>query len=300
MKILAFDTSTSSAALALWQDHRYLVDCRYQFGNQHSQFLLTEIEHLLRRVSWERQDLNALVVGLGPGSFTGLRVGVATAQGLSFALSRPLYGASSLDALAQSAPSGPPLVVACVDARKQELYVRIYRRPTLSSPANPPVTADIPSHSPYLISSQLSSDASEHPAYVSSGLPTLIPVTPHLLLTPDALARRLQDYGEDALLVGSGASLYHAAIQRQISSQLWRPTTSLFDELWASQLIPLAWPDILAGGTRHAHQIQPIYIRPSEAEMNIGPPGGGTPLKHRLQEDGTILPDSKNGTSRMV
>lgn len=280
MKIVAFDTSTSYAALAFWHKDQCLIDIRFQFGNQHSQFLLAEIEHHRKRLGWQLQEINALVVGLGPGSFTGLRVGLATAQGLSFALSCPLYGVSSLDALAQTAPHGASLLALCTDARKQELYVRLYRRAFCARSA--PLSPQDPAHT----NVTAGNDALEQtmpPVAISS----------HLLLTPSSLAQHLCSFQEEVLLLGNGASLYASQIQAQVPQKLWK-ADPVFDHVWASQLITLALPEIQTGRALAPQQIQPIYIRPSEAEMNIGPPMGGSPLKHRLQEDGSILPDSSD------
>ena len=124
MKILAFDTSSHHASFALVQGEKCLAELHGDFGTRHSTRIIGEIQYLLELVQWKKEDLDALVIGIGPGSFTGLRVCLATAQGLSFALQCPLYGISSLDAMAQTAPDGPSLLATCVDARKKELYVR--------------------------------------------------------------------------------------------------------------------------------------------------------------------------------
>lgn len=267
MKIFAFDTSTHYASLSLWDGEQCVYDMRSQFGTRHSERLLLELEHGLELSGWTKNDLEAIVVGTGPGSFTGLRVGLATAQGLSFAMNLPLYGVSSLDALAQSAPSGPELLAVCIDARKQELYVRLYRRNNLASGG-------------------VEGQSLEHP--------TIQAVSTHLLVKPDSLAAKLNAFGEDVMLVGNGANVYLETLKQNVHSHIVVPANQWFHHVWAGHMIPLAWAEIQSGESKPAHEILPLYIRPSEAEMNIGPPTGGPPLKDRIREDGSYSSTSES------
>jgi len=111
---LAFDTATSVATSALVRDGEVL-------GERTSVpiAVLEDVDALLRDAGVEPGDLDALVVGVGPGSFTGVRMGLAVARGLSFALDLRVAGVSTLDALAAGAPDA----VALVDAKRRELFV---------------------------------------------------------------------------------------------------------------------------------------------------------------------------------
>jgi len=111
---LAFDTATSVATSALVRDGEVL-------GERTSVpiAVLEDVDALLRDAGVEPGDLDALVVGVGPGSFTGVRMGLAVARGLSFALDLHVAGVSTLDALAAGAPDA----VALVDAKRRELFV---------------------------------------------------------------------------------------------------------------------------------------------------------------------------------
>ncbi len=270
MKILALDTSSHHASFALVEENRCLAELYAEIGTRHSERMIGEIDNLLALVLWDKQDLDALVVGLGPGSFTGLRVGLATAQGLSFALERPLYGISSLDAMAQAAPNGPSLLATCVDARKKELYVRFYRR-SLPNPT----------------ASESHTGSNKHTKHPLPLLPPK-PLSAHMLLSPDAFAEALQEWEEDVLLVGSGASLYRDQLQTAVQHQIYLPYSQNAHRISASQMARLAMPTIIQGKKTPTHLVQPIYIRPSDAEINIGPPTGGPPLKGRLTPDGKI------------
>jgi tRNA threonylcarbamoyladenosine biosynthesis protein TsaB len=123
MKILALDTSTLTAQVAVW-DERVLAE-RARPVSTHSETLLSLVDECLREAGLRASDLDAIACGAGPGSFTGLRIGLASAKGLCFALSRPLLLVSSLEALAARAPDG--LVCATLDAYKQEVYAALFR-----------------------------------------------------------------------------------------------------------------------------------------------------------------------------
>ena len=114
MLILAFDTATRVATSALVRDGEVL-------GERVSTAvtLLEEVDDLLRAAGAAPGDLDALAVGTGPGSFTGVRIGLATARGLALSLGIPAAGVSTLDALAAGAPGALPVI----DARRSEVFV---------------------------------------------------------------------------------------------------------------------------------------------------------------------------------
>jgi tRNA threonylcarbamoyladenosine biosynthesis protein TsaB len=114
MLVLAFDTATDVATSALVEDGRVL-------GERLSEprALLGDVDALIAWAGAEPADLDALVVGTGPGSFTSTRIGLATARGLALALDLPVAGVSTLDALAAAAPEAFPVV----DARHREVFV---------------------------------------------------------------------------------------------------------------------------------------------------------------------------------
>jgi tRNA threonylcarbamoyladenosine biosynthesis protein TsaB len=125
MLILAFDTATDVATSALVSDGEVV-------GERASRAvtLLEDIDALLRQASAHTADVDALAVGIGPGSFTGVRVGLATARGLALALDVPVAGVSTLAALAAGAPGALPVV----DARRKEVFV-LQGEPRVLAPA---------------------------------------------------------------------------------------------------------------------------------------------------------------------
>jgi tRNA threonylcarbamoyladenosine biosynthesis protein TsaB len=114
MLILAFDTATDVATSALADDGEVL-------GERASRAvtLLEDVDALLRQAGLQTRDIEALAVGIGPGSFTGVRIGLSTARGLALALGIPVAGVSTLDALEAGAPGALPVI----DARRREVFV---------------------------------------------------------------------------------------------------------------------------------------------------------------------------------
>jgi tRNA threonylcarbamoyladenosine biosynthesis protein TsaB len=114
MLILAFDTATDVATSALVSDGEVLGE-----RSSRASTLLEDVDALLRQAGAHTRELEALAVGVGPGSFTGVRIGLSTARGLALALGVPVAGVSTLDALAAGAPGAVPVI----DARRREVFV---------------------------------------------------------------------------------------------------------------------------------------------------------------------------------
>ena len=126
MNILSADTSTDVLSIALSTDNSYeerLVKGRFS----HSEDLLAEIESLLSRAGIGMADLDLLAVTKGPGSFTGLRIGMASMKGISSALSVPLVSIPTLDAIAEAASTYPGAILPAIDARKHRFYISLHK-----------------------------------------------------------------------------------------------------------------------------------------------------------------------------
>ncbi len=126
LRILALDSSSMSGSVALSCGSVPVAEVFLQIGKTHSEILLDQIDQLLSRAGWAPADLDLLAVVTGPGSFTGLRIGVATVKGLAQALNKPVVGVSSLQAVAMNLPLVQTPVCAFLDARKKEVYTQIF------------------------------------------------------------------------------------------------------------------------------------------------------------------------------
>jgi tRNA threonylcarbamoyladenosine biosynthesis protein TsaB len=124
--VLAIDTSARVAGVALVTAEQVLAEETWRAAKSHTTQLLPVVQHVLRVNGGSTRDLTALAVAVGPGAFSGLRVGIATAKALAWALNIPCLGVGSLDALA-AAVSGAPRVLAVLDAGRGEWYWATYR-----------------------------------------------------------------------------------------------------------------------------------------------------------------------------
>lgn len=125
MKILAFDTSSTALSVALLEDENLVAEATVTVKKNHSISLMPTIDFLVAQVSWQPADLDRVVVAQGPGSYTGLRVAVATAKTLAYALNIDLVGVSSLQALMDHSADG--VVIPIMDARRNNVYAGFYK-----------------------------------------------------------------------------------------------------------------------------------------------------------------------------
>jgi len=128
--LLAFDTATPFVTVALHDGADVVAERRSEEPMRHGELLAPLIEQVMARAGVVRQDLTAIAVGVGPGPFTGLRVGLVTARTLAFVLDVPVYGVCSLDVIAVEAALGPAPMgcdfVVATDARRKEVYLAAY------------------------------------------------------------------------------------------------------------------------------------------------------------------------------
>nr|WP_276581893.1 tRNA (adenosine(37)-N6)-threonylcarbamoyltransferase complex dimerization subunit type 1 TsaB [Cellulomonas sp. RIT-PI-Y] len=125
--MLALDTSSAASAAVVADDGRTLATRSSGEPRRHAELLTPLIESVLTEAGVDRTELTGVVAGTGPAPFTGLRVGLVTARTLGLALDIPVYGVSSLDALALAAVDGPQEVLVVTDARRKEVYWARYR-----------------------------------------------------------------------------------------------------------------------------------------------------------------------------
>jgi tRNA threonylcarbamoyladenosine biosynthesis protein TsaB len=165
MRLLAIETATPQSGVVLSEDRGIVATASRLDPTGHAGFLVPAIDFCFDQAGWFPDDLDAIVVDIGPGLYTGIRVGIATAQGLASALGIPVVAGTSLDALALEAATGHRHIFSIVDVRRGELAVSTYRpvpggvvrdapaelmsmdglrAALMSDPGNPLVVGDVP------------------------------------------------------------------------------------------------------------------------------------------------------------
>jgi len=125
--ILAFETSAKACSVALHDGNKLLAESYQNTGLTHSQTLMTMAEDLLKTCGMTAGDVTHLAVAAGPGSFTGVRIGVAAAKGFGWGAELPVYGVSTLESMARSLGVWDGHVCACMDARRSQVYNALFR-----------------------------------------------------------------------------------------------------------------------------------------------------------------------------
>jgi len=126
LKILGIDTSSKYLSIALSEDDSIIVEHSFLLDRKHSSLLIPKINQMLKEKNVPIGNIDAFVVGLGPGSFTGLRIGVSTVKGFGLASGKPCIGVSSIDALALNVDTEHSTIVPVIDAKRENLYSAIY------------------------------------------------------------------------------------------------------------------------------------------------------------------------------
>ena len=126
LKILSIETATLAGGVALMDEAGLIAEYRLHVEARHSERLLSAIDRLLYDSGTSVADLGAIAVSIGPGSFTGLRVGLSTAKGLAMGSGRPLVTVPTLEAIAALFPYSNALIAPMLDARRQEVYWALF------------------------------------------------------------------------------------------------------------------------------------------------------------------------------
>jgi len=223
--ILGIDTATAQVSVAIGGHEGVLASTQSVRGKQHAEILTPAIEFTCKQARIELSEISVVAVDLGPGLFTGLRVGVAAAKAMAYALRVPMIGVPSLDLVAFPVRYSPKLIVAAVDARRGELFTAFYRQ-------------------------------------VPGGIQRL---TPHHVVSPEDLASELLATAEECVLVGDGAVRYREVFEglhkvEIIEEGLAYPA--------ASSLVMLAHAQALREQWVKPWDLQPLYLRKPDAEIN--------------------------------
>ena len=123
---LGIETSSVVSSVAVMNENQSLGEITIQAGLTHSEQLVPHIQSLLEMARVQKTDLKGIVVASGPGSFTGLRIGMGTAKAMAYALRIPLYGVMTMDSLARNIPYTTDIICTVIDAQKKHVYAALY------------------------------------------------------------------------------------------------------------------------------------------------------------------------------
>jgi len=225
IRLLAVDTASLTGSVALASGEILVAESLLNVRSTHSEKLLQQIDLLLGEAGWTLRDIDVFAVVVGPGSFTGLRIGLATVKGLAQTLNKPVVGVSALEASALAVGTADYPVCAFLDARKKEVYTQMF-----SIGPHGPVAKDVPR-----------------------------------VIAPELLLREIS---RPVAFVGDGVTVYRDRIKNELGDLAILPPPPLHQRR-AGQVAWLAYRGWLGGQGVKAAAIVPVYIRPSDAELNL-------------------------------
>jgi tRNA threonylcarbamoyladenosine biosynthesis protein TsaB len=232
--ILAIDSSTPVAGIALLDEEKLIREEFINYKKTHSETLMPMIDNILRDCDRSLADLSALAVTIGPGSFTGLRIGLAAVKGLSLAASKPVVCLSTLDVLAHNIAFSDTLVCPLLNARKQEVYTAFYNNRDFY---------------PQRLTEEIACSPQEFVAM--------------------ALEKARESGKERITLLGDGFYPYREYFAEKLGNRLLVAPSHLM-LLRASTLGSLAMKRVVNGDFDEIVTMRPRYIRLSEAESRLG------------------------------
>ena len=233
MKLLSIDTSTKNFSLAVSNKEGKMRYCNKVLGRKLSTSVVPEIKKMLKKVEMTLADLDGFVVGLGPGGFTGLRVGLATLKGLAFATNKPVVGISSLDVLAMNVKGYGKICTIC-DARRNMVYAGFYEK----------------SKSPLRKGDLEGCQLLQKGKYQLTDIQTV-----------------LKQIDEETVLIGDGIQVFKEAIQTSPQSKL---ITFADEKLWlpqARQLLKLGVKRFKEKKFDNMNTLAPLYLYADDCQV---------------------------------
>ncbi len=225
------DTSTMTAGVGMVDDGQVLVDLKFDVRVTYSEILMPAVDLSLKTVGLRIDELDGFAIAIGPGSFTGLRIGLATIKGLCFASGKPLASVPSLDALASSSLYCRYPVAALLDAKKDQVYAAIY-------------------------------DTSEGELKRKSE---------YTVADIGDLARKIS---RKTLFVGAGARLYQKELTNLLREKAYFALDQQSEPSGAS-VARMGSNKLAAGEIEDVTNLEPLYVRMSEAELKFKNVGRG-------------------------
>ncbi|HHW66408.1 tRNA (adenosine(37)-N6)-threonylcarbamoyltransferase complex dimerization subunit type 1 TsaB [Defluviitalea raffinosedens] len=226
MKILALDSSGNVASVAIIEDDQLLIELTMNYKKTHSQTLLPMIDSICKMVNLDLESLDYIAAASGPGSFTGLRIGVATAKGLAYALNKPIIGVPTLDGLAYNITYTDYLICPIMDARRNQVYTAFY--------------------------------------LWEKGL--LKRQSDYLAIEIDECVKRAKEYNKPLVFLGDGVPVYKDKIKEAIGDGEYYFAPQSCNMQKASSIGSLGMILAKEGKAQDSMEFVPFYLRKSQAE----------------------------------
>ena len=227
MRVLAIDSSGLTATVGIVEDTQTIAEYTVNYKKTHSQTLLPMIDEMTRMVDLDLSDLDAIAVAGGPGSFTGLRIGSATAKGLGLALNKPLIHVPTVDALAYNVYGCTDVICPIMDARRNQVYTGIY---------------------------QMDGDK-------------LQVLEAQMAVEIDELAKKLCTYGKPVIFLGDGVPVHKDRLEKELMTNYdiaFAPAHMNQQRAAAVGMLGIQY--YKEGKTETAMEHKPDYLRASQAE----------------------------------
>lgn len=224
MLIMSFESSAKACSAALLRDGQLLAEYFQNSGQTHSRTLMKMAEDMLQNCDLTPKDVDAVACASGPGSFTGVRIGLAAAKGFAWAGELPCYGISTLEAMAYGVLPFKGLIIAAMDARRSQVYNALF-----------------------------SSDGDQ-----------LTRISPDRAISIEELSAELNNYPENKILIGDGASLCYNILGTHIDDLHLAPEHLRHQR--ASGVALCAYASASQGEAGDGVSLTPNYLRLSQAE----------------------------------
>ncbi len=232
MKLLAIECTAKPASVALSEDGKIVCEFYSNVGLTHSETLMPMADAALKAAGWTLKDVDGFCIAAGPGSFTGVRIGMSALKGMALGLSKPVVGVSSLKAMAYGCISHEGLIVSCMDARCGQCYCGLY-------------LSDGEKISEILGGMALSMDE-----------------------LCGKIAEELTKLDKKAVVVGDGAALFMEKHGAQFGGRVFLSHPNCRFQS-ARGVAAVAYPEFLNGNTQSSEEILPIYLRLPQAEREL-------------------------------
>lgn len=233
MNILAVDTSTVVASVAVMQDKNIICEYSLNHKKTHSQKLIPMIHEVLRNSEIKPKDIDLFAVSVGPGSFTGLRIGVTSIKAMAYALGKPAKGINTLDTLAFNIPFTDALISPIIDARNNQVYNALY---------------------------QWNKDKQER-------------LTDYVGIDIGELIKEIKKKGKQVFVLGDGVNIHKERLINELGNKcLFPPVNLLYQrascvaEIAMGQLSDIVTSESSEIGTDDINSLVPFYLRKSQAE----------------------------------